>query len=152
MHYLPGIQAPASDSGGPNAFTNVDGFGLGWYSSVPGRYRIHDTPDEHHPHPRLEPAVYRNVLPPIHDLNLQSLCHAIESPIVFGHVRAVRPLAMVPSPYEELNIVELRRLSARLSRWQTAILFEQAVSSSCTTALSEVRLLLPCCALATSPR
>ncbi|BGP50968.1 hypothetical protein JCM10450v2_006894 [Rhodotorula kratochvilovae] len=91
VHYLPDIQAPynvASDSSGPNAFTNVDGFGVGWYSSIPARYHIHDTPEEHHPHRPLEPVVYRNILPPVHDLNLQSLCSAIESPIVFGHVRA----------------------------------------------------------------
>ncbi|GAA5900446.1 hypothetical protein JCM8208_005364 [Rhodotorula glutinis] len=87
-HYLPGIQAPASDAGGPNSFTNVDGFGIGWYSTVPSRYRIHDTPHEQHPHPPLEPVVYRNILPPIHDLNLHGLANAIESSTVFGHVRA----------------------------------------------------------------
>ncbi|KPV72703.1 uncharacterized protein RHOBADRAFT_55781 [Rhodotorula graminis WP1] len=87
-HYLPGIQAPASDGGGPNSFTNVDGFGIGWYSSVPNRYRIHDTPREQYPHPPLEPVVYRNILPPIHDLNLHGLANAIESSTVFGHVRA----------------------------------------------------------------
>jgi len=81
-HFLPG-------------FTNVDGFGIGWFSSVPGRYRIHDTPHEQHPHAPLEPVVYRNILPPI----TTSTCTASPTPskarpslssTVFGHVRAVR--------------------------------------------------------------
>ncbi|GAA6058394.1 hypothetical protein JCM3770_002470 [Rhodotorula araucariae] len=89
-HYLPDVNPPynvARDST-PNQATNIDGFGVGWYSPNPASYRIHDTPTETFPHPPLQPAVYRNTNPPIHDDNLQNLCTAIASPIVFGHVRA----------------------------------------------------------------
>lgn len=115
-HFLPGIQAPASDAGGPNSFTNVDGFGIGWFSSVPGRYRIHDTPHEQHPQAPLEPVVYRNILPPIHDLNLHSLANAVESSTVFGHVRAVRRPSRSPRLSSERTDADSPLADGRVAR------------------------------------
>ncbi|GAA5898557.1 hypothetical protein JCM5296_006494 [Sporobolomyces johnsonii] len=91
-HYLPGIElpapAPANDNGSPNAFTNVDGFGIGWFSEVPSLYRTLSTPEHPVKHPRLLPTAYRCVRPPLHEENLQSMALAVESPVVFGHLRA----------------------------------------------------------------
>jgi len=93
-HYLPGLQldspAIASDHGSPNHFTNIDGFGVGWYSSTASTFAIHSTPEYHLDHPETLPTVYKCVSPPLHDLNLKSLANAIESQVVFGHIRAVR--------------------------------------------------------------
>ncbi|GAA5992113.1 hypothetical protein JCM10908_001773 [Rhodotorula pacifica] len=100
-HYLPQLQKHyardrASDGGfSPNALTNVDGFGIGWYSSVGAQYRSLSAAEETHPAaPEWEPVVYRNTMPPLHDPNLTNLCGAIESPVVFGHVRAGSPVAL----------------------------------------------------------
>ncbi|GAA6025629.1 hypothetical protein JCM11491_007150 [Sporobolomyces phaffii] len=91
-HYLPGLAldapAAANDRGSPNNLTNVDGFGIGFYSTVPSVHEVHSTPERRTTHPDLLPAVYKCVAPPIHDLNLHSLAHAIESKVVLGHIRA----------------------------------------------------------------
>ncbi|GAA5981444.1 hypothetical protein JCM11641_004765 [Rhodosporidiobolus odoratus] len=98
-HYLPGIQHPAADSGpGPgtaNAFTNVDGWGLAWYSSIQAKYRTEDELEHKTGKvvrrvelPALMPTVLRSTMPPLHDLNLRSVCKTTESSIVFGHIRA----------------------------------------------------------------
>ena len=50
--------------------TNGDGFGIGWYGE------------------RVEPAVYREVMPAWSDDNLLSLAATVRSPLFFAHVRA----------------------------------------------------------------
>ncbi|MHA1566929.1 MAG: class II glutamine amidotransferase, partial [Alphaproteobacteria bacterium] len=50
--------------------TNGDGFGIGWYRE------------------RVEPGVYREVMPAWNDANLRSLAHQIRAGAFFAHVRA----------------------------------------------------------------
>jgi glutamine amidotransferase len=50
--------------------TNGDGFGIGWYGD------------------RVEPGIYRDILPAWSDPNLRSLAHQISSRLFFAHVRA----------------------------------------------------------------
>ena len=90
-HYLPELKKHyardrASDDGfSPNPFTNVDGFGIGWFSSVPAKYRAACSEGGSD----WEPVLYKNTMPPRHDPNLINFCRAIESPVVFGHIRDV---------------------------------------------------------------
>ncbi|BGP17319.1 hypothetical protein JCM10213v2_005337 [Rhodosporidiobolus nylandii] len=95
LHYLPEIQHPAADSGvgAQNALTNVDGWGLAWYSDIQAKYRTEDEVDEtgatHRVHlPALMPTVLKSTMPPLHDLNLRSVAKTTESSVVFGHIRA----------------------------------------------------------------
>jgi predicted glutamine amidotransferase len=50
--------------------TNADGCGLGWYAE------------------RLEPGVFRDVLPAWNDQNLISLARQVKTPLFFAHARA----------------------------------------------------------------
>ena len=50
--------------------TNADGCGLGWYAE------------------RLEPGVFRDVLPAWNDQNLISLARQVKTPLFFAHERA----------------------------------------------------------------
>jgi glutamine amidotransferase len=92
-HYLPELKKHyardrASDDGlSPNPLTNVDGFGIGWFSSVPAKYRAAAATSEGGSD--WEPVLYKNTMPPRHDPNLVNCCRAIESPVVFGHIRDV---------------------------------------------------------------
>ncbi|GAA6005831.1 hypothetical protein JCM10207_007243 [Rhodosporidiobolus poonsookiae] len=96
QHYLPGIQHPAADEGrgSQNSFSNVDGWGLGWYSPLPAKYRLADNRDPdtgevtHVPLPSSMPTVLKSVMPPLHDTNLLSIANSVESEVVFGHIRA----------------------------------------------------------------
>lgn len=79
-----------NDTDSPNMLTNIDGFGIGWYSTVPvkynsGRWAGQDDGEE------LDalPTVYKCDRPPLHDANLISLCQTLESRCVFAHLRAV---------------------------------------------------------------
>ncbi|GAA5914148.1 hypothetical protein JCM6882_004938 [Rhodosporidiobolus microsporus] len=96
LHYLPGIQHPAADSGvgSWNAHLNADGWGIGWYSREQSKYRTEDSVDPHTGKvqrvklPPFMPTVLRSVMPPVHDLTLRSVAKTIESNVVFGHIRA----------------------------------------------------------------
>ncbi|CAF1175104.1 unnamed protein product [Rotaria sordida] len=80
----------ASDEHGPNHFTNVDGFGLGYYTGVAAEFNNDNI---------NRPCVYKNVRPPLNDLNLISLCAHTSSKCVFAHIRAATRL----SPIVETN-------------------------------------------------
>jgi glutamine amidotransferase len=80
----------ASDNHGPNHFTNVDGFGVGYYTGVAAEFN-----NDH----VNRPCVYRNTRPPLNDLNLVSLCAHTSTKCVFGHIRAGTGL----SPTVETN-------------------------------------------------
>ncbi|UJR17290.1 hypothetical protein I4U23_004185 [Adineta vaga] len=69
----------ASDTQGPNHFTNIDGFGIGYYTGVAAEF------NEDHIN---RPCVYRNTHPPLNDLNLLSLCSHTSTKCVFAHLRA----------------------------------------------------------------
>ncbi|UJR11435.1 hypothetical protein I4U23_015615 [Adineta vaga] len=80
----------ASDERGPNHFTNVDGFGIGFYTGVAAEFN-----DDY----INRPCVYRNTRPPINDLNLASLCAHTATKCVFAHIRA----GTASSPIVETN-------------------------------------------------
>ena len=79
----------ASDEHGPNHFTNVDGFGVGFYTGDSAQFN--DSIDK--------PCVYRSTRPPINDLNLASLCAHTATKCVFAHIRAGTSM----SPIVETN-------------------------------------------------
>jgi glutamine amidotransferase len=81
----------ASDDQGSNHFTNVNGFGVGYYTGVAAEFN-HDAVNR--------PCVYRNIRPPLNDLNLKSLCAHIASRCVFAHIRASNGIT---SPVETNN-------------------------------------------------
>jgi len=56
--------------------TQGDGFGIGWYGE------------------RVEPAVYREIMPAWSDENLLTLCTSVRSANFFAHVRAARGTAI----------------------------------------------------------
>jgi len=72
----------ASDAHGPNHFTNVDGFGVGYYTGVAAEFNDDDV---------NRPCVYRSTRPPLNDLNLISLCAHTSTKCVFAHIRAGTP-------------------------------------------------------------
>ena len=92
-HYLPNLHVTydphrrrkilssgiASDDHGSNHFTNVDGFGVGYYTDVAAEFN-NDTVNR--------PCVYKNTRPPLNDLNLVSLCAHTSTKCVFAHIRA----------------------------------------------------------------
>ncbi|GAA5971905.1 hypothetical protein JCM8115_000564 [Rhodotorula mucilaginosa] len=109
-HYYPELKKHyardrASDDGlSPNPLTNVDGFGIGWFSSVPAKYRAAAATSEGGSD--WEPVLYKNTMPPRHDPNLVNCCRAIESPVVFGHIRDGSPVALTNChPYTAGNVV-----------------------------------------------
>jgi glutamine amidotransferase len=69
----------ASDNHGPNHFTNVDGFGVGYYTGVAAEFNDDNV---------NRPCVYKNTRPPLNDLNLVSLCAHTSTKCVFAHIRA----------------------------------------------------------------
>ncbi|CAF1038306.1 unnamed protein product [Adineta ricciae] len=76
----------ASDEHGPNHFTNVDGFGVGFYTGVIAEFND-DAVDK--------PCVYRSTRPPINDLNLASLCAHTATKCMFAHIRAGTGMAPI---------------------------------------------------------
>ncbi|RXK37610.1 hypothetical protein M231_05152 [Tremella mesenterica] len=82
--------AKASDKGSPNALTNMDGFGVGWWSEAFECYTTGISGDE-----ALRPATYKNIRPPLNDLVLASMARAIETKAVVAHVRATSATPVV---------------------------------------------------------
>ncbi|CAF3779212.1 unnamed protein product [Adineta steineri] len=73
----------ASDDHPPNHFTNIDGFGVGYYTGVAAEFNDDNV---------NRPCVYRNIRPPLNDLNLASLCAHTSTKCVFAHLRAGTPI------------------------------------------------------------
>ena len=69
----------ASDDHGANHFTNIDGFGVGYYTGVAAEFNDDGV---------NRPCVYKNTRPPLHDFNLVSLCAHTSTKCVFAHLRA----------------------------------------------------------------
>ncbi len=106
------IEFKASDDGSPNPTTNMDGFGLGYWSSVSEEFRqIEQGTAEAHVLSKagagsgmrkgddgmgtmemgdesMRPLVYKSTRPPLNDLNLKSLCAGTKSKGVLAHIRA----------------------------------------------------------------
>ncbi|WYZ44897.1 hypothetical protein EsH8_VIII_000213 [Colletotrichum jinshuiense] len=104
-HFLPvghirstssGVQpiAPSSanDVGSPNPFSNMDGFGIGWYTSNQcdfDPYTNYTGPES------LRPVVYKNIRPPLNDLVFKSIAGGTSTNAVLAHIRAAPGLTPV---------------------------------------------------------
>uniref|UniRef100_A0A0K3CLL0 FGENESH: predicted gene_10.18 protein n=1 Tax=Rhodotorula toruloides TaxID=5286 RepID=A0A0K3CLL0_RHOTO len=83
--YLPQVRYPyniPSNHSHPNALTNLDGFGMGWYALSPPS-------EEKERKEGLEPEVYHSLVKPAwEDEEVRRICEGVRSSVVFGHVRA----------------------------------------------------------------
>lgn len=73
-----------------NRCVNVHGCGVGWYTSHPVGLEDADKLTAY-----SRPAVYTTTSAPNHDRNLRRISRALESSLIFGHVRAAGPGASV---------------------------------------------------------
>jgi len=106
VHFLPAGHTPvqpslgelqvvplaASDAGSPNALTNMDGFGVGWFTSSECDFKQHT--DSKWPE-SLRPVVYKSTRPPLNDLVLKSIVRGTSSNAVLAHIRAAPGLTPV---------------------------------------------------------
>ncbi|KAK4698925.1 hypothetical protein P7C70_g7346, partial [Phenoliferia sp. Uapishka_3] len=92
-HFLPDVhvQFQASDSGSPNPLSNLDGFGVAWYTTTSTEFDV-DLQGNY-----SLPTLYKSIRPPLNDRNLQSLCENTASKAVVAHVRAGTGLTPVVS-------------------------------------------------------
>ena len=75
----------ANDRGSPNPLTNMDGFGVGWWTT--GYYAFESGCDENSPD-ALRPVVYHSTRPPLNDRVLASLARGVSTPAILAHIRA----------------------------------------------------------------
>ncbi|KAM0745768.1 glutamine amidotransferase class-II [Meredithblackwellia eburnea MCA 4105] len=89
-HWLPDIHVEymATDDGSPNIFSNVDGFGVAWYTKSACEFDPASSPG-------LRPCLYKTVRPPLNDRNLLSIAENVSSTCIVAHVRAATGLAPV---------------------------------------------------------
>lgn len=73
----------ANDKGSPNPLTNMDGFGVAWWSNS---FESFETGKQGRD--GLRPVVYKNIRPPLNDLVLNSLARGVETRAVVAHIRA----------------------------------------------------------------
>ncbi|KAK4686584.1 glutamine amidotransferase, partial [Tremellales sp. Uapishka_1] len=73
----------ANDTGSPNPLTNMDGFGVGWWSDSYENYQNGKTEKD-----GFRPVTYKNVRPPLNDLVLKSLARGVETKAAVAHIRA----------------------------------------------------------------
>ncbi|KAL8283521.1 hypothetical protein RQP46_005624 [Phenoliferia psychrophenolica] len=87
-HFLPNIhkQFQASDTGSPNPLSNLDGFGVAYYTGKASEFNV-DSEDI-----CVLPALYKTVRPPLNDRNLQSLCENTASKAVVAHGTGLTPV------------------------------------------------------------
>ncbi|EFQ33821.1 glutamine amidotransferase class-II [Colletotrichum graminicola] len=91
----------ANNAGSPNALTNMDGFGVGWFTSSEcdfKQYRDSKWPES------LRPVVYKSIRPPLNDLVLKSIVRGTSSNAVLAHIRAAPGL----TPVVETNCHPIR--------------------------------------------
>ncbi|BFZ62406.1 hypothetical protein YB2330_003500 [Saitoella coloradoensis] len=80
----------ASDAPGQaNLFTNVDGFGVAYYTSTQSQFNSGGESDS------ARPCTYKNIRPALNDLNFRSLCAHTETQALFAHIRAAPGLTPV---------------------------------------------------------
>ncbi|KAK6211184.1 glutamine amidotransferase class-II [Colletotrichum tabaci] len=82
----------ANDAGSPNPLTNMDGFGVGWFTSSEcdfNPYTDFKWPES------LRPVTYKNIRPPLNDLVLKSIVRGTSSNAVLAHIRAAPGLTPV---------------------------------------------------------
>ena len=98
-HFLPRLHSTYSphrqgwfnqasdDPGNPNLLTNVDGFGVGYYTEAKSDFEVTVT--------AAHPVTYKSVRPPLNDLNLRVLAANTSTMCVFTHIRAATGLTPV---------------------------------------------------------
>ncbi|KAF9880115.1 glutamine amidotransferase class-II [Colletotrichum karsti] len=104
-HFLPSGHTPfdpwqaeyatpssANDTGSPNPLTNMDGFGVGWYSTAQCEF---DPDEQGEGREALRPVVYKNIRPPLNDLVFKSIAKGTSTSAVLAHVRAAPGLTPV---------------------------------------------------------
>ncbi|KAL0944884.1 N-terminal nucleophile aminohydrolase (glutamine amidotransferase class-II) [Colletotrichum truncatum] len=104
-HFLPSGHTPfdpwqaeyatpssANDTGSPNPLTNMDGFGIGWYTSSQCEF---DPRAQSSGRESLRPVVYKNTRPPLNDLVFKSIARGTSTQAVLAHVRAAPGLTPV---------------------------------------------------------
>ncbi|KAH6671768.1 nucleophile aminohydrolase [Halenospora varia] len=77
-----------------NRLFNVDGFGMAWYTPVVAAF---SPPSSTIAKPKLYPALYRTIQPPLHDSNFRSICSNTASHVVLAHIRAATATAIAPT-------------------------------------------------------
>ncbi|KAK4697887.1 glutamine amidotransferase, partial [Phenoliferia sp. Uapishka_3] len=95
-HWLPDVHvqyAPTDDGSGPNKLSNVDGFGVAWYTKSASEFDAAATASY------IRPCLYKTVRPPLNDLNFRSIAENVSSTCIVAHVRA----ATGRTPVSELN-------------------------------------------------
>jgi len=103
-HYLPGLlphdhtTTDEDDMKARNIIFNVDGLGIGWYTSSNSDFERGNTGESSDGTKKegLRPAVYKTVQPPINDMNFRSICANIETRVLFAHIRAASSSAITP--------------------------------------------------------
>ncbi|ORY27813.1 glutamine amidotransferase class-II [Naematelia encephala] len=73
----------ANDTGSPNPQTNMDGFGVGWWSDAYETYENGTTGTA-----AFRPVVYKNTRPPLNDIVLHNLARGTEAKALVAHIRA----------------------------------------------------------------
>ena len=97
-HFLPALRstyAPhrnamfqaTDDPDNPNLLTNVDGFGVGYYTDAKAEFDESVT--------GAHPVTYKSIRPPLNDLNLRALAANTSTMCVFAHIRAATGLTPV---------------------------------------------------------
>lgn len=84
----------ANNTGSPNPQTNMDGFGVGWYTTTQCEYDPAYLPSALG-HAAQRPVVYKNVRPPLNDLVFASIARGTSTRAVLAHVRAAPGLTPV---------------------------------------------------------
>ncbi|KAF6824751.1 N-terminal nucleophile aminohydrolase (glutamine amidotransferase class-II) [Colletotrichum plurivorum] len=84
----------ANNTGSPNPQTNMDGFGVGWYTTAQCEYDPSYT-SAVLGHAAQRPVVYKNVRPPLNDLVFASIARGTSTRAVLAHVRAAPGLTPV---------------------------------------------------------
>lgn len=97
-HFLPGLIAhdPRDINKGDhlikarNSAFNLDGLGIAWYTSSHSDFERGDTGESSDGARRdgSRPAAYKTIQPPLHDINLRSICRNTETRACFAHIRA----------------------------------------------------------------
>lgn len=76
----------ATDTGSPNALSNLDGYGVAIFSDTAWSF---DPASRGSSETRFSPTIYRSVRPPLNDLHFKSVAATTASRCVLAHVRAV---------------------------------------------------------------
>ncbi|KAL9635835.1 MAG: hypothetical protein Q9164_003212, partial [Protoblastenia rupestris] len=92
-NFLPGLASHNQDTkqgelelATRNRYLNIDGFGVGWYSSTRAAYTTIEGP---------RPTLFKCAQPPLHDLNFKSIAQNTSTRTLFAHIRAATSTPVV---------------------------------------------------------